>query len=71
MVQIKAGQAGQGQDHARTRADSGWGWQSRLGLDAEQGHLWQNQHPPCRAALGQTQDRTLLGLGQRSAGYDR
>ena len=31
--------SGQGQDHTRTRADSVWGWQSRLGLNAEQGHI--------------------------------
>ena len=47
MVQVKTGQAGQGQDHARARADSEWGWQSRSGLDSEQGHIWQNQDP-CR-----------------------
>ena len=51
MVRVKTGQAGQGQDSARTRADAEWGWQSRLGLDAEQGHIWQNQDP-CRTALG-------------------
>ena len=39
MIQVKTGQAGQGQDSARTRADAEWGWQSRLGLDAEQGHI--------------------------------
>ena len=38
MVGVKTGQARQGQDHARARGDSGWGWQSRLGLDAEQRH---------------------------------
>ena len=31
----RTGQAGRGQDHARTRADSGWSWQNRLGLDTE------------------------------------
>ena len=35
--------SGQGEDHARTRADLVWGWQSRLGLGAEQGHIWQNR----------------------------
>ena len=62
MVRVKKGQTGQGQDHAGTRVDSEWGWQSRLGLDAEQGHAWLNQDP-CRGALGQAQDRTLLGQG--------
>ena len=72
MVRVKTGHVGQGQDHAKTRADSEWqrGWQSRLGLDAEQGHVRQNQNP-CRTALGQAQDRALLGKGQCSAGYDR
>ena len=50
-----------------TRTDSGCGWQSRLGLVAEQG---QNQYP-CRTALGQAQGRASLGQGESSAGYDR
>ena len=41
--------AGSNSLHVRTRADSGWGWQSRLELDAEQG--WQNQDQ-CRTGLG-------------------
>ena len=43
MVGVKTGQAGQGQDHDRARGDSGWGWQSRLGLDAGQRLVSQNQ----------------------------
>ena len=70
MVRVKTGQAGKCQDHARAKGDSGWGWQSRLGLDAEQRHVWQNQDS-CKEALGQIQDRALLGIGQSSAGYDR
>ena len=54
---VKTGQARQGQDHARARGDSGWGWQSRLGLDAEQRHVSRNQDS-CKEALEQTQDRT-------------
>ena len=67
MIRVKTGEAGQGQDHARTSADSEWGWQSRLGLDAEQGHVWQDEYP-CRTSLGQAQDRALLGQDQSSAG---
>ena len=70
MVRVKTGQGGHGQDHAKTTADSGWCWQSRSGLDAEQEHVWQNQDPPCRAALGQAQDRKLV-QGQKGAGYVR
>ena len=33
----RASGAGSSSLHVRTRADSGWGWQSRLELDAEQG----------------------------------
>ena len=68
MVRVKTGQAGQiqdqagqGQAHGRlglyTRADSGWGWQSRLGLDAEQGSYGRT-----RINAGQALDKSKAGL---------
>ena len=66
MIRVKTGQAEQVQGHAITKAGSGWGWQSILGLDCK-GRYGRTRIHVCRTALGQAQDRALLGQGQSSA----
>ena len=66
IVRLKTGQAGQGQAQCRAGLGQIQGGAGRLGFEAEQGYVWQNQDP-CRTALGQAQDRALLWQNQSSA----
>ena len=57
---LKTGSAEQGKAPFKAGLGQIRGGAGRLGFADEQGHVWQNQDP-YRTALGQGQDRALLG----------